>query len=163
MKESIGGTQIMILVIALVLIFAGLMSFTINHSNAFAVKDQIVSVIEKHGGFDMSSEINSWGFNNSDDALQEIVDILEYSSYRQKGRCPEATEKSTVASYQRNGVPTTGNDKASFCIVKIPTEGKSGAINSFYYQVVVFYSLDLPALNSIFNFKSVGETKALYS
>lgn len=163
MKESIGGTQIMILVIFLVLIFAGLMSFTINHSNAFAIKDQMVSVIEKYGGFDTRSEITPWGGSSSSGPLQEIVDLIEYSSYRQTGRCPSATGNSTVAAYQRNGTPVSGNDKASFCIVRISSEGKNGAVNSYYYQVIVFYNLDVPALKSFFSFKAVGETKVLYS
>lgn len=168
MKESMGGTQIMILVILLVLIFAGLMSFTINHSNAFAIKDQLVSVIEKYGGFDLQTEITGYGNTDSHKALEEMVDLISASSYRQKGTCPQSTSSMTVSSYQRNGQMTLGNDKASFCIAKIKTNNANnnyngGALSAYSYQVIVFYNLDLPALNSFFNFRAVGETKVLYS
>lgn len=168
MKESIGGTQIMILVVILVLIFAGLMSFTINHSNAFALKDQMVSVIEKYGGFDMSTELSGWGSSPSDEALQEMVDIIETGSYRQTGKCPDSTDNMEVTAYQRNGSLVSGYSDASFCIAKIKSVNhgsgyNGGAMSAYYYQVIVFYNLDVPALRSFFSFKAVGETKVLYS
>ncbi len=155
MKESIGGTQIFIVVIALVLIFTAIMAFTINHSNAFAVKDQIVSIIESSGGFDMSAE--------NIEVIEQIVDALQANSYRQVGRCPEEEGNIDVEGYQRNGSKVIGDGKASFCIVKIPSIGDRGAVTKYYYQVIVFYSLDIPIVNELFNFKAVGETKPLYS
>ena len=163
MKESIGGTQIFIVVIALVLVFTAIMAFTINHSNAFAVKDQIVSIIESSGGFDMSAEnIEGSGLDNNE-VIEQIVDALQANSYRQVGRCPEPEGNIEVEGYQRNGSKVMGNNKASFCIVKIPSVGDRGAVTKYYYQVIVFYSLDIPIVNELFNFKAVGETKPLYS
>ena len=37
MREGIGGIQLFLIVVILILVFAGIMSLTINHSNAFAV------------------------------------------------------------------------------------------------------------------------------
>lgn len=163
MKESIGGTQLFVIVIALVLIFTAIMAFTINHSNAFAVKDQITQIIENNGGFDLSEEYIEGHDRDTDKVIKEIVEAIDRNSYRQVGKCPEATGNSKVASYQRNGAKTVGNNDAAFCIVKIPSEGKDGAVNAYYYQVVVFYSLDIPVVKELFNFKAVGETKVLYS
>lgn len=163
MKESIGGTQIFILVIALVLIFTAIMAFTINHSNAFAVKDQIVSIIEASGGFDMTAENIEGSGLNSNEVINQIVEALVSNSYRQVGRCPVAEGNIEVAAYQRNGAKAMGNQKASFCIVKIPSDGDNGSVTKYYYQVVVFYSLDIPIVNELFNFKAVGETKPLYA
>ena len=36
---------------------------------------------------------------------------------------------------------------------------KSGS----YYQVAVFYQLDLPIIKQIYNFQTVGETKIIYT
>lgn len=163
MKESIGGTQIFIVVIALVLIFTAIMAFTINHSNAFAVKDQIVTIIESAGGFDMTAEnLEGSGLDNNE-VISQIVDALQANSYRQVGKCPDEEGEIEVEGYQRNGAKVTGNEKAAFCIVKIPSAGDDGAVTKYYYQVVVFYSLDIPIVNELFNFKAVGETKPLYS
>ena len=56
MREGIGGIQLFLIVVVMVLIFAGVMSLTLNQANAFAVKDQIVSIIETAGGFDTSAQ-----------------------------------------------------------------------------------------------------------
>ena len=161
MKESIGATQIFMLVIALILIFSGIMALTINRSNAFAVKDQLISIIEKEGKFDMSSQIVNDRFSGKGDALKEIVDAIDNNSYRQTGTCPEETDNTKVTAYQRNGSHVSGNNKAAFCIVRIDGNSPAGTPPVYYYQVIVFYTLDLPVLNEVFNFKAVGETKSL--
>ena len=171
MKESIGATQIFLLVIALILIFSGIMALTINRSNAFAVKDQIVSIIETEGKFDMTSEIvagkyvgdcvNKSGSKCIEPALQQIVDVLDHNSYRQTGRCPESSTGKKVISYQRNGSKVSGNNKASFCILQIDGNSPAGAPPVYYYEVIVFYTLDLPIVNEAFNFHVKGQTKSL--
>ncbi len=160
MKESIGGTQIFIIVVTLILLFSGIMALTINHSNAFAVKDQIVSTIEKHGGLDITLAVDD------NEVLQEIVEAIKYNAYRQTGSCEQferdGLQDYEVIGYQRNGEEVSGNNKASFCIIKNKTAANVGTAPEYYYQVVVFYTLDLPVVNEIFNFKVIGETKVLY-
>jgi len=163
MKESIGGTQIFMIVVFLILIFSGIMALTINRSNAFAVKDQLVSIIERSGGFDMTAELDPNRSYGEDNVLAQIIDSIEHNSYRQTGKCPEPTANTKVTAYQRNGSFVSGNNEASFCIVKIDGKSPAGTPSVYYYQVIVFYALDLPVLNSVFNFKAIGETKALYS
>lgn len=163
MKESIGGTQIFIIVFTLIILFAGIMAFTINYSNAFAVKDQLVSLVETAGGFDLTTEIVEGSINN-DETLEKIVETLDHNSYRQKGKCPESkpSEGYTVAGYQRNGAKTLGNNEDSFCIVKIDAKSPEGTPPRYYYQIIVFYRLDLPIIKALLGFKAIGETKILY-
>lgn len=164
MKESIGGTQLFVIVVTLVLLFTAIMAFTINHSNAFAVKDQVVSIIESAGGFDMSAEIVEGSGITPDETLTQIVEALADGSYRQTGRCPASDGKITVEAYQRNGAKVIGNNRAAFCIARIPSyTGEDENIKRYYYQVILFYSLDIPLVNELFNFKAIGETKPLYN
>lgn len=168
MKESIGGTQIFLIVIALVIIFSGIMAFTINHSNAFSVKDQLVTVLENNGGMASGTELVNREYeyllNDSQKTLLEMVEILEYNSYRATGRCPESEGSNyVVTAYDRDGRTTVGSERSSFCIAKVKSAGvASGTNQTYYYQVIVFYSLDIPILNELMNFKAVGETKPLY-
>lgn len=173
MKEGIGGVQLFLIVVILVLIFAGIMSLTMNQANAFAVKDQIVSIIEDAGGFDLSSSCNG-GCNTADknqETLQKIVDALASSSYRQQGSCEKIekslnekiSDKAQVSGYQRNGEYTMSGKKSSFCIAKIPSNnGENSSLKGYYYKIYVFYQLDIPIINAIFNFSALGETKLLY-
>ena len=155
MKESIGGTQLFGIVITLILVFSGIMALTINHANAFSVKDQIVTVIEKYGGLDIFTDYTT---NNT---IQEIVELLQETSYRQQGKCPEALDGEQIQGYNRSG--DMDNNNASFCIVKIKAHSSSGTPQAYYYKVIVFYRLDLPILKSFLNFRVIGETKVLYS
>ena len=161
MKESIGGTQLFIIVVTLVILFSGIMALAINRANSFAIKDKLVNVIEKHGGFDMDAEIIG---GSSDPALQEIIDSLQETSYRQKGKCPVPTSSDdfTVSGYERNGTKTYGSDESSFCILKYPGRNENGTVSVYYYKVVVFYHLDLPVVRGLFSFRVTGETKPLY-
>lgn len=162
MKESIGGTQLFIIVVALVLLFSGIMALTINRSNAFAVKDQIVTLIEKHGKFDMNTQYNG----DESSLLGEILENLKHNSYRQTGKCPtpgDGQYNMQVTAYNRDGSIATSNNRASFCIVRIDGNSPEGTVPVVYYEVVVFYNLDLPVIKSLFNFKLKGQTKALYA
>ena len=163
MKESIGGTALFIIVVVLILLFSSIMAFTINHSNAFSVKDALVSIIEDSGGFDLEDELIEGARQDEADPLYRIVDALSHYSYRQTGKCPESDgNEYQVVGYTRDGKISRGRDDSSFCIVKIKGKDYNGVVQKYYYQIVVFYSLDIPVIKSIFNFKEVGETKALF-
>ena len=169
MKEGIGMTQLFALVVSLVVLFAGIMAFAINRANSFSIKDKIVNILEKHNGFDMTHElIGGMDYSDCDqdyydDALEEIVCSLQELSYRQTGQCPEVEGAMEVVGYQRNGTKTMGKKESSFCLVKVsgnPSD-KPGVVNLYYYKVIVFYHLDLPILRQLFDFKNIGQTKAL--
>ncbi len=169
MKESIGMTQLFIIVVTLILLFSGIMALAINRANSFTIKDKLVNIIEKHGGFDMQSELSSFDYNDcngskQDEPLMEIACALQETSYRQKGVCPEPDGGGDykVVGYQRNGSLTSGNGPSSFCIYRYDGKNDNGTINVYYYKVVVFYHLDLPVIKNLLSFRAIGETKALY-
>ena len=162
MREAIGGTWLFQIVIVFVLLFAGFMCLTINQSKAFNVKDRIVQTIQSHNGIDLNS-----GCNNDDSAICEISKYLIDSSYRTTGPCNTENDGNTYYGFTRTGVPTDKN--AAFCIAKVQSGGiasDSSFANELpsvaYYRVIVFYQLDLPIFNSLFNFKIKGDTKTIY-
>lgn len=165
MKESVSITVIFQIFILFVLLFTAIMCLTINNSNAFAVKDEIVNIIESNNGKYLDDDNR----NLSD----EIVDLLSNASYRVTGKCGEG-----FTGYQRNGQPVGDNERAAVCIKEVSVtdyldnylndvldgmvateDFKSGS----YYQVAVFYQLDLPIIKQIYNFQTVGETKIIYT
>lgn len=159
MRESIGGTQLFIIVVVLVILFSGIMALTINRANAFAVKDKIVQIIEKYEGFDTKCDTANCSDKDDKEALEEIVELLKTNSYRNSGQCDDSINTTGPKGFQRDGRHSSGNKASSFCIYKIKN---SGNITSYYYKVEVFYSLDIPVLKSVFRLKTTGETKKLY-
>ena len=106
-----------------------------------------------------------------DEDLQKIIDSLDSNSYRQTGSCEmieenlnKHTNKAVVVGYTRTGEKTITGKKDSFCIAKMPAQktNSEDTLKGYYYQIYVFYQLDIPIVNSLFNFRAIGETKLLY-
>lgn len=173
MRESIGGTWLFQIVIVFVLLFTGYICLTINHSKAFAIKDDIIEIIERYNGIDLKNT------TSSNPVLTEIQDKLSEIGYRTTGNCDrlnrdkdgnQITGQGWVG-FDREGKP---NDKnATFCIrevdVSAATQTKVGSVvidelpRTVYYQIGVFYQLDLPVLNSLMQFSVKGDTRIIYN
>lgn len=164
MREAIGGTWIFQVVIVFILFFTGFMCLNINRSKAFSVKDQILQTIQSYNGIDLKSSYEE----DSIGAFADIVSYISNNSYRTTGVMPtdEVPEDGIRQCYTRDGKQT--ETSPVFCITKIPvTSGATLEFNEelpkmYYYQVVVFYQLDLPVFHELFNFRVVGNTKVLY-
>lgn len=163
MKESISAVSIFQIVILFILLFTAIMCLTINNANAFGIKDEITNIVELSNG----------EFLEDGKLSKEIVTAIENSAYRTTGKCLEG-----FTGFQRDGTKINGDGPASICIrcVSVSNEindylksilgqnvvGPQGNVKSFYYQVEVFYQLDLPVINKVYNMKSKGETKIIY-
>lgn len=164
MKETISITTIFQIVILFVLLFTAIMALTINNSNAFGVKDQLVNYIEVNNG-----DI----FDDNGNLKEDIVNIINETSYRTTGKCDE-----DYAGYSRTGELLGTDQKASVCIrVVEATKGVDRYLGEIfddkvaqedfmegkYYQIAVFFQLDLPVVKQVYDFKSKAETKMIYN
>lgn len=173
MKESIGGLALIGLVISLIVLFTGIVTFTVNRSNSFAIKDEIISIIESDGGFDMHATYD-YDNNTGDATLGKIVETLSAHQYRQTGICPDpcsgnqdctSQNDAEVACYTRTGKNVSEGDEATIVILKKNgSQGKpNGTTEPYYFEVRVFYRIDLPVLNNILIFSVRGQTKPMYT
>lgn len=164
MREAIGGTWIFQIVVFFILLFTGFMCLSINQSKAFKVKSSMIDAIERHNGI-LLDDITS-----GDDALEEIVASLSERAYRTTGKCPNAFthpvtgETIPYVGFDRDG--HLNSTAPAFCIARITThEYQPHEVNELpnmsYYRIVVFYQLDLPIFNDVFNFTLRGDTKVL--
>ena len=164
MKESVSVTAIFQIVIVFILLFTAIMCLTINNSNAFGVKDEIINVIEMNNGHYLNKDNSGLS--------QEIVDAISAAAYRTTGVCDEEYQ-----GYERNGQPVSSGERASICIREVNVTsgidnylieelGNTVATGEFidgrYYQIVLFYQLDLPVIRQVYNFQTKGETKIIY-
>lgn len=157
MKEAIGGSWLFNIVIFFVILFTGYMCMSINHTKAFNVKDEIVKIIEREGGFDSLADANT-----GDDKiiLDKIANSLKEYSYRSTNTCPSADGGHDWVGFDREG--NRNDTNSAFCIREINTAAGSDLPKTVYYQVVVFYQLDLPIFNQLFKFNVKGDTRLLY-
>ena len=162
MKESMSITTIFQIVILFILLFTAIMALTINNSNAFGIKDQIVNILEANNG----NYIESGTLN------EDIINLIESTSYRTTGKCDE-----DFIGFNRTGAQVSYNQDASICIKEVnATEGLDNYLSGIlgdtvatgdfktgkYYQIVVFFQLDIPVVKQVYNFKSKAETKVIY-
>ena len=175
MREGISMTAIFQIVIIFIILFAAIMALTINNSNAFGVKDEIINAIESNNG-EFFTSANGY-------LSDEIVQPMKDASYRISGKCPtvESYDLDDVYyGYDRNGKPVGQSERASVCIRKVNVMSKleeyydkvfdpygsriakGDFYEGFYYQIVVFYQLDIPIVNQVYDFQTKGETKIFY-
>lgn len=168
MKESMSVTTLFQIVILFILLFTAIMCLTINNANAFGVKDEIINIIElSEGKFFEGDSLNTGKLND------EIVNTIEETSYRTTGVCEDGYN-----GYDKNGMPVSSGNKASVCIKEVTVtdeldsylksllgEGNVATddfIGGKYYQIIVFYQLDIPVVNQVYKMQTKGETKIIY-
>ncbi|MBQ8902226.1 MAG: hypothetical protein IJY87_04060 [Bacilli bacterium] len=171
MKEALGGISLFQIVVLFILLFTGIMCMTINHAKAFGVKDEIVTIIQ-------NSEIAAYGSGSNYEldatTSKQISDHLRDAGYRITGTCPS----SEWIGYDREGKKVAKD--AAYCIkINDVSSAFHADLNDkckndkcvvtnddfpsmVYYDVVVFYQLDIPVFKQIMNFKIYSSTKVLF-
>ena len=115
MKESIGSTWTLQLIIGFILLFVGFLTLSLSYSKAYKVKNETMSIIEKYEGLTV-------------DAVKIINNYLEYNNYRTMGKCESGWYG--VNDYTVNTLtPVVESEKYYYCVKKIPTNQ-----NKHYYD-----------------------------
>ncbi|MBE6161216.1 MAG: hypothetical protein E7158_03250 [Firmicutes bacterium] len=172
MREAIGGTWLFNIVIFFILLFAGYMCLSINYSKAFNVKDKIINEIERNGGVKNKNDGTDKGISKKDFAIKSISDYMKEVGYRSSGPCDKtiykADDKKSFGC-DRDGVcsAVNPNKKYAYCLREVTYDEAykyydNDFIYASYYQVEVFYQLDLPVIRSFFDLNIKGDTKMLY-
>jgi hypothetical protein len=167
MKESIGTTWIFTIVIAFIALFASYLAFSVNYSKSFRVKDGIVERINKHNGFNKQ-------------AVDDINELLGTINYNARGDCyrwfdsnstDESVDALATGDYHYAGVSgtdvsidsSTRNQRFNYCVMRVMKPQSSRAdIQSVYYKVIVFYSLQIGNITLGSQFRTTGETQTMY-
>lgn len=150
MRESIGGTWILGIVIVFIVLFTSYLALSVNYSKAFKVKNRIVNLIEENEG--LSSETQ-----------KQINSYLNSVGYFVYGTCADTEDdidfegNKVVTGYEKHG----STNKYKYC-VSTRTAGGGSVLEQKYYRVTVFFKFDIPILDSMFTFPVTGETKAVY-
>ena len=172
MKNAISNVWLMGLVVLFIFVFAGYLAITIGYSNAFKIKNEVLSIIERHNGMSQgqSSSLKSvsGSSNVTDVSAMETINLYLFGmSYRTKGTCPMSDGNNWygATSLVDNARPLVNYESARtgrryyYCFAKNKSNyGSKRQINTYYYDVIVFYKLDLPVLGDIFTFRVAGST-----
>lgn len=159
MKEAIGGTWIFGIVIAFVAFFTAFISFSLNYSKCYKVKNEMLSAIERNNG------ING-------DSITEINKYINSIGYSGVGKCEPLSNAACLVGFKKNdnsrSFTSITTQEYNYCVEKM-VMNQSGANSSLtgmpasaYYHVRVFFTLDMPIVGKFFNLKVEGETSTIY-
>ena len=153
MREAIGSYWLTGIVITFIVLFTGYMCLSINMNKAHKVKNEVINIIQKNNGLD-------------DNALDQILDYMTKIGYRTTGNCNGDNDKG-YSGFNVNG--QRNDNKAVFCVKQMTTDyipSKEYLNKQFpksaYYQIKVFFSIDLPIVRNFFTFALKGSTKKLF-
>ena len=152
MRETIGTTWIFQLVIAFILIFSSYLPIMTKYATAFKSKNEVVSIIEKYEGL-TSGNLKGIGIINN---------YLSATGYHSTGACDPGyygavnLEDSSPSAFEY--VDNDNNKRYYYCVEKVTFTGTK--VKS-YYNVVLFFNLDLPVLGELFTFRATGSTTEL--
>ena len=155
MRESVGILSLTNIVIFFILVFTGYLCITLNQTKAYNVKNQVISIIQKNGGIDSQ-------------AVTEIQEYMSEVGYRSSGKC-DSEDISSITNYaitQREGLQINGST-GMICIsrhnITDNLPDSTGQLpKAAYYDIKVFFALDMPIINSVFNFNLKGSTRMVY-
>ena len=147
MRQSIGATWILQLVIIFMLIFVGFLALTINYTKAFKVKNEVISIIEKYEGVS----------SGEDASISLINNYLRYYNYQTMGNCEEGFYGVSSLSNSASIEPAKGNSKYYYCVRKNNTSNGTYDDRASY-DIVTFFKFILPFIGDLFTFRVNGTT-----
>ncbi|MBR4178591.1 MAG: hypothetical protein IKR57_04510 [Bacilli bacterium] len=163
MREAIGGTWIMGIVIVFVVLFSSFLAYSISYTKAFNVKNQIINYIEHKEGFTKSSNdvanIPIEQLLLEADNIKEEFNNVEAKAYyyiMQAGYNKEVAKK--IPCPDGEGKSYSGG----YCIKKI-CQNSSSPKSNVYYKVTTYIAVEIPVLQIVVKIPVSGETRTIYS
>ena len=164
MREAIGGSWILSIVVIFIFLFLFFLSYSINYTRAFNVKNEIINYIEHAEGY-TTADINQ--VNLDDDDIKDTVQVKAYKLIRGTGYDYENVSISNCQKYYRNNnqvPPSNGQyfkEEGGYCVVKVCQDPDNSYQNT-YYKVTTFITMKLPLFNLGINIPVSGQTRTIY-
>lgn len=145
MRESIGSTWILQLIIVFILLFVGFLTLSLGYSKSYRVKNETLSIIEKYEGL-------------TQDAVAIINNYMEHNNYNAKGNC-EDNSWYGLEDFSHKTLSVSESDKKYYyCIKKIQAKN-----NRYYYEIRTFFKFNLPVVGNFATFTLEGTTADISS
>lgn len=151
MKESMSATWEFQIIIIFILIFVSYLTVSVSYYKVFKAKNDIISIIERKEGL-TEGPTGSIGIINN---------YLISNGYHATGHCKAGT-------YGANSLTRTDNEafnyvakgdtkKYYYCVEKV-TNYYEENLGRSYYNINLFFSLNLPVIGDIIDFGANGTT-----
>lgn len=186
MKDSLANVWLLGIIITFILLFSAYIAITVDYSQTFKLKNEVLNIIEKNKGMTdatgtpgAASKIKSGEtITVGVGALQTINLYLSGNAYTAKGPCPndgstwygvKSLDYTVSGGSIYDTVAADSKTQYYYCFSKYKTgqanikyNNKSGTDSSVYYKVRLFYKMEFPVLSDFFEVKVEGITDEIY-
>lgn len=148
MRQTVGATWTLQLVVVFILLFVGYIVLTLNYSRTIKIKNEMISIVEKYDGI-------------TNQSIGLLNNFLVSSNYNAKGTCEnkQGVYGVKILEEGRNTIEEAdGTNSYYYCIRKY-----EGANKTNYYQITLFYKFNLPVIGDLSNFSVKGSTSNFQS
>lgn len=142
MKEGIGGTFMIYVLLVFLAVYITFVAVAFNYARAFKVKNKVIDIIEQNEGI---RDYNDIGDNS---VLGQIDTYLGQVSYIVNG-----IDENTCQGYDYV------NENRGYCIDEYSTT--VNGVTSKYYKVMTFIRLEIPFMDLGFTIPVKGETRKI--
>ena len=186
MKAGISNIWILGLMVVFLLCFAAYITVSINYTASFKMKNEVISIIEKHKGItntnssNVKSTITGGTVRGNVGTLQTINLYLKGNTYTAKGDCNNEINSGKVwygvTKLTYKSVPNINSDvvklgkndlnkKFYYCFAKFAASRFKGAEKNKYveyrYKYKMFFRFDVPALSEFQAIRVDGTTRSI--
>lgn len=153
-RESIGGSQVLIISVSILLIMIVVLSASIGYTKAFKARNAMLNIIQKHGGYDKSA------ITVMEEAGEEIYDTLNKMGYMISAGSKKSCPNKESSSYKLvEGEQVYQDQNYKFCIYHL--EDNDG--NRHYgVQTYMYFELPIFGRNDRFSFPIYGDTYTFF-
>lgn len=157
MRESISESWTIQIVAAFILLFVAFLSLMISYSKCFKTKNQVISIVEKYEGFEDSYKIINEYLNASNYKGSGKCDLDAYGIFTKAYGMPEESNPTDklvrITAFNKN-------NKYRYCVYENNADDVRGDYigTLINYEIVLFYSFNIPAFGDIASFEVSGKT-----
>lgn len=152
MREAIGGSQLLFIVITIIIVLMLLLAGSIGYTKAFKARNGIVNLVQEYGGYDISPS----AILANSDFDQEVGKLLTDMGYKTSvGNRNCSCKESSVYSCE-----VDSSTNYNFCLYRY-TDNETG---NQYYTVKTFMYFELPVFgrNNMFAIPITGDTYTFF-
>ncbi len=182
MKNGIVNIWLLGLIVVFIALFSAYIIININYSKSFKIKNEVLTIIEKHKGVtksvspgthDGTSLINGSAIKINVNTIETINLYLMGNNYDAMGYCPHTAGDISGNWYGvselRSGSgpasefePADSSKKYYYCFAKYNANTQTGRYKAVYYKVRLFYKFEVPVLEEFLSVKVDGTSDEIY-
>lgn len=175
MRESIGGTWLLSIVITFIALFSAFLSYAISYTKAFNMKSEILNMIERAEGWTQSpNSANLTNMKTEDleqDGSVEAQAFLKVKGLGYNYQAAQEVDCSTVDGHTSKSMQIGGYCLTKYCPNKVETVNNETGTSTTdpgttssktYYKVTTFIAIKIPVINYVAKIPITGETRTLF-